>query len=196
MMQLVCPTVSLIKEYACHFADEPNTGQFALALQKLVAKFPRNDDLSDVCLKVAAINSMYATKINAVFVVAQHIHNLKIDDRLKRGERTLVDDIARVQIGEKVRINYSFSSKYCSWHNPDAFAKYDSYVDYLLWNYQLQDKFIRNDFKQSEMWGNYPRFMEILLTFREYFHLAEITLQELDDFLWLYGQKVYNAVHP
>ncbi len=29
MMQLVCPPVSLIKEYACHFADEPNTGQFA-----------------------------------------------------------------------------------------------------------------------------------------------------------------------
>lgn len=190
MKKLERPTVSLIKEYAIHFRNDPVTGQVDLALQNLTAKFPHNDELSDVYLKVAAINSLYATNIYAVFVVARHIHNLKIDARLDQDDWALVDDIAPVRIGDKVRNNYSFATKYCARHNPLAFAMYDSYVDTLLWNYQLQERFIENDFNRWDMWGNFPRFMEILLIFRERFDLQQVTLKELDNFLWLYGQEI------
>jgi len=62
---------------------------------------PRNENISDILLKVSVLNDFYATKIYKVFPVAKHILSLLIDDRLQRGDDTLVDDIKVVVIKGK-----------------------------------------------------------------------------------------------
>lgn len=59
---------------------------------------PENTDMSDILLKVAALNDFYSTNIFSVYPVAKHILSLNIDDRLKNGDVALVSDIQKVTI--------------------------------------------------------------------------------------------------
>lgn len=186
------PTPELVLQYARKF-DDPvtQTGQTDLALGKLFATYPANADLSDVMLKVAALNALYATNIYAIFQVAKHIHNLQIDSRLTAQDQTLVEAIARVQVsGDKKRRNYSFATKYCSWHSPEAFPIYDRFVDELLWRYALRDSFFGADpLGRNDFWNDYPTFVRTLLAFRNHYGLQQISSRQLDKFLWLYAQE-------
>lgn len=67
------------------------------ALDKLFFTLcPENTDMSDILLKVAALNDFYSTNIFSVYPVAKHILSLNIDDRLKNGDVALVSDIQKV----------------------------------------------------------------------------------------------------
>lgn len=57
------------------------------ALEKLFKKYaPSNKSLDEILIKVATLNNFYSTNIKSVYIVAQHIHNLDIDNRLKVGK--------------------------------------------------------------------------------------------------------------
>ena len=75
---------------------------------------PENTDMSDILLKVAALNDFYSTNIFSVYPVAKHILSLGIDERLKVGDVTLVSDIQKVNINGVGKNFYSFATKYCS----------------------------------------------------------------------------------
>ena len=79
---------------------------------------PSNEEISDILLKVATLNDFYSTNIFSVYPVAEHILSLKIDERLRQGDVTLVNEIQNVTINGVTRKFYSFSTKYCSHHNP------------------------------------------------------------------------------
>ena len=87
----------------------------------------------------------YSTNIFKIYPVAKHILNLNIDERLKSGDPTLVDEIAKINIGGKEKYFYSFASKYCSHHNQLDFPIYDSYVHKVLKNYRNDDMFFEFD---------------------------------------------------
>ena len=93
---------------------------------------PENTDMSDILLKVAALNDFYSINIFSVYPVAKHILSLGIDDRLKTGDVALVSDIQRVTINGVEKNFYSFATKYCSHHRPLDFPIYDSYVEKVL----------------------------------------------------------------
>jgi hypothetical protein len=160
------------------------------ALNRLFFKLcPKNNNISDVLLKVSALNDFYSTNIYKVFPVAKHILSLKIDSRLRRGDVTLVDDIKAVIISDKTINFYSFATKYCSHHKPLIYPIYDSYVDDVLRYYRKRDsfaKFGRDDLK------NYARFRSVLEQFRSYYHLDCYNLKELDKYLWQLGKKHFN----
>ena len=54
---------------------------------------PSNEEISDILLKFATLNDFYSTNIFSVYPVAEHILSLKIDERLRQGDVTLVNDI-------------------------------------------------------------------------------------------------------
>lgn len=54
----------------------------------------------------------------SVYPVAEHTLSLKIDERLRQDDVTLVNEIQNVTINGVTRKFYSFSTKYCSHHNP------------------------------------------------------------------------------
>jgi hypothetical protein len=66
----------------------------------------------DVLLKVSALNDFYSTNIYDTHAVARHIEHLRIDESLLSGDLSLVNRIAPVKVGKKVRNFYSFVTKY------------------------------------------------------------------------------------
>jgi hypothetical protein len=180
------PTVELVQRFINNFDKNDNLVVVEDVLSELFRRYPRNYILRDVLIKVTALNSLYSTQIYAVVEVAKHIVEADVDDDIQAGRADVVDKIARVEVGEKIRTNYSFASKYCHWHQPEMYPIYDSYVDQLLWAYRVQHKF--ETFNQADL-RYYPRYKEIVESFRKSYNLTQFGFKNLDKFLWGYGRE-------
>lgn len=184
------PTPALVRQYIRRF-DEGRDGLVDKALLELFRAFPENARLEHILLKVLGLNALYSTGIIAVPPVAKHILRLDIDTRLVEGAPELVNDIARTPTGDgKIRRNYSFATKYCSWHVPDAYPIFDSIVGKLISEYQRLDEFSAF-FWQYEL-SDYLRFKHTVEAFREHYGLTDFSFKELDKFLWLYGKEYFG----
>lgn len=158
------------------------------SLNKLFLQLiPNNTKIEDILLKCSTLNDFYSTNIFKVFPVAEHILELKIDDRLKDWDPTLVNDIATVTISWKEKNFYSFASKYCSHHNDEDFPIYDNYVDKILVYFQKRDKFYK--FKHTDL-KNYKIFKNVLLEFIKYYNL-DCWLKLLDRYLRQLGKQYF-----
>ena len=159
------------------------------ALDKLFfALAPHNTNISDILLKAATLNDFYSTNIFSIFPVAKHILSLNIDKRLKGGDENLVDEIKNVTINDTQKQFYSFATKYCSHHNPNDFPIYDSYVDKVLCHFRNKDNFSifnNNDLK------TYSIFKQVLCDFQKFYKLEEVSLKELDKYLWQLGKEYF-----
>jgi hypothetical protein len=183
---LVIPSPILISKYIAKFERLPAVAASDQAVSKAFQVFPRNERLEEVLLKVSVLNSLYSTNIFALYKVAAHIQGLQIDSKLAQQSLSVVEEIAQVDINGKARRNYSFASKYCSWHRPDFYPIYDSYVERLLWAYQKQDHFAT--FRLEEL-KNYVQYKAVHDQFRQHYSLMEFTAKQVDKFLWLYGKE-------
>jgi len=143
-----------------------------------------NCDDCNVIAKVAVLNALYATRIMNIYPVVDRILELKIDERLRAGDETLVGEIAHVRLGTRTRVLLSFASKYCAWHEPDQYQIFDSRVEAMLWGYQKRFGFAK--FRRWEL-REYPTFARIISQFREHFGLGEFNRKDLDKFLWMEG---------
>ena len=142
------------------------------ALNKLFVELcPKYNDISDILLKVAALNDFYSTNIYSVFSVARRIKDLNVDKRLDEGDVSLVNDIKEVMISSKVKHFYSFSSKYCSHHRPTFYPIYDSYVDQVLRYFRNRDKFYK--FKNGDL-KEYSAFKRVLAEFQKFYSMRFI----------------------
>lgn len=183
---LQTPSVDKVKA-ACERFDRENEAA-ELALAELFQQYPDNTDLRHVLLKVVAVNALYHTNIYALDTVARHIHtrSKEIDTALASGSPQVVDTIAKVIVRGKVHNFFSFATKYCSWHHPDKYPIYDSRVDSYLWNLQQQNRFAAA-FIHPHLW-DYPRFHNIMVTFRDFHGLGSFSFKEIDKFLYLQGE--------
>lgn len=149
---------------------------------------PNNVDILDILLKVSTLNDFYSTNIYSTYPVAKHIKSLNIDERLKVGDVSLVDDLQLVEINGKTRRFYSFATKYCSHHKPFDYPIYDSYVDKILCYFRNKDGFAY--FKNDEL-KNYERFKDLIIEFRKFYGLDKYNLKEIDQYLWQLGKKYF-----
>lgn len=158
------------------------------ALNKLFLEtYTINTAIEDVLIKVAALNDFYSTNIFSIYPVAKHIVDMNIDSRLKAGDLTLVNEIAKVASAEgKEHHFYSFATKYCSHHQPEKYAIFDSYVEKMLKYFRGVDRFY--DFKDTDL-KEYECFFETIQQFKKYYGLNMYSLKELDRYLWLLGKK-------
>jgi hypothetical protein len=150
--------------------------------------WPLNSNPNEVLAKVVILNHFYNLHIRNVLPVVDRIVELKIDDRLPKGEPTagdptLVDELAQVKFKGKIWHLFSFATKYCAWHQPKKFQIFDRYVDKMLWSYRgYIGKFRREDLY------NYEKFAEVIDKFRACFKLEAFSRRDLDKFLWLEGK--------
>lgn len=150
------PSAEQVEHYLRAWDELENYHLQEDALDKLFFTLcPGNTDMSDILLKVAALNDFYSTNIFSVYPVAKHILSLDSDARLKAGDVTLVSDIQRVIISNVERNFYSFATKYCSHHNPLDYPIYDSYVEKVLCHFRDRDKFA--SFKTPDL-KDYEKF--------------------------------------
>lgn len=101
--------------------------------------FPKNDDVTVVAMKISLIDvtnstnlSRHKSKISLVELAEKIVSIKDIDERIKDGDPTVVNEIAKAN-GE---INlFSFASKYCCYHNHNFYQKDDfAILDTVLMN--------------------------------------------------------------
>jgi len=147
-------------------------------------------------LKVVVLNRLYSTQIFNVYVAADHIYkkNEAIDAAMTAGLSEVVDDIAWMThpTSGKRRRNYSFATKFCSWHNPEFYPVYDSRVDQYLWMLNKASGFTKHLVARDDL-VDYPKFCRIINDFRNRYKLGEITLKEIDKFMWWQGELQQTA---
>ena len=190
MNELQTPTNELVEEYIDKFNKDERYYLADKAIINLFQKFPENKNLEDILLKISVINDLYSTNIFGTFIMARHIQQLNIDSGLQQGNADIVTTITsghgiRSKKNDKEINFYSFATKYCNWHNKDAYPIYDSFVDKILIAYRDKDSFSK--FKDIEL-KNFKRFKDIIADFKNNYSLTRYNLKEIDKFLWIYGK--------
>ena len=188
------PTARLVRAACERFDREESVVENAL--KELFSLFPGNGNLSHVLLKVVAVNTLYSTQIRAysetipnVVDVAQHIHKKarEIDAGMSAGSPEVVETIARVSVpGKGRRNNFSFATKYCSWHKPEAYPIYDRNVQRYLEFLQEKSDFAKG-FNVSAAYWTYAQFRGAMEGLRQHYGLGSFTFKEIDKFLWAEG---------
>lgn len=189
MMKIPNPSKDEVKKYLQKWDSLDNYVLQESSLDKLFLKtYPNNTDINDILIKASSLNDFYSTNIFSIFSVAKHILELNIDERLKAGDETLVNDIAKIIINNKNKNFYSFASKYCSHHYPTEYPIYDNYVERVLLYFKKRDKF--DDFTKEDL-KNYKTFKKILITFKNFYKIDEYDLKEIDKYIWQLGKEYF-----
>lgn len=184
------PSANEVRSYLEEWKALDNYVSQESALNKLFSKtYPKNVFLDEILIKVSSLNDFYSTNIKYPYLVAKHIYNLKIDEKLNAKDLNIVNKIADVKIGdEKSRYFFSFATKYCSHHKPDIYPIYDDYVKRMLKFFNKAYRFcdhIENNFKDCSS------FKATLISFQQCFGLGRFSLKEIDRYLWLLGKKSF-----
>jgi hypothetical protein len=107
---------------------------------ELFEKNPSNTSIDDIRTKISALKDDPDIKqLSGLDDMANHILKLNIDDRLKRGDLSVVEDIANITVNGKPYHFLHFASAYCNLHRPDVFPIYSEqhfnfYREYLRIN--------------------------------------------------------------
>jgi len=184
------PSVKDAEWFLEYWKNLPSYSNQEKALDKLFMGIcKRNDNIEDILIKCSSLNDFYSTNIFDIHTVAQHILSLKIDERLEDGDLSLVDEISHVEVNGKVHTFYSFATKYCSHHNPERYAIYDSYVEKVLLSMNSRDHFMK--FKQEEL-KVYETYMRVIKAFQQRYGLMQYNIKRLDQYLWQLGKWYFN----
>ncbi len=150
--------------------------------------FRSNRDLRCVIIKCSALNDFYATNIYRIAPVARKIvETVDFDERLARGDDSLVEEIALAD----GRRNYSFATKYCSHHYPILYPIFDRYVSDVLAELRRRNPGAFR-FRNKEALKFYPTFRGAIDDFREAYGLQEYSYKDIDRYLWQLGKTYYN----
>ena len=184
------PSVKDAEWFIKYWQELPSYNNQESALDKLFMELcPKNDNIEDILIKCSALNDFYSTNIFDIHTVAQHILSLKIDGRLEKGDMSLVDEIAHIEVNGKDHFFYSFATKYCSHHQPEKYAIYDSYVEQVLISMNKREHF--SDFKREDL-KDYSKYMSVIRTFQQCFGLMQYNIKQLDQYLWQLGKWYFN----
>jgi hypothetical protein len=173
------------------FEKEPETARAESTLRELIAIYRENTKIEHVLTKVITINALYHARVLDVDLHPLAVHISKIQDldaKLKQGNSDAVDAIWQSQ-GTKKHY-FSFATKFCSWHNQEAYAIYDLNMWEALRAYKSKE--LRFQFKDSEC-KDYASFHAIVKRFEAAYDLEGYSLKDVDKFLWLVGERLLKA---
>ena len=153
-------------------------------LADIFTKYPNNTTLAEVILKVNLLNAFYSTRILDIATVASHIMSIpNIDARIKCGDVTVVDDVASVNHNGKLLTHFSFATKYCSFHQPQKFPIFDSFIaecfSQLSKNNYFQKKFPKNTIRNC--YSDFKKFYDEFMTNQP---ALPKDYKEVDRYLW------------
>lgn len=182
---MILPTPTPVEvERASHaFTSDAPATSLHDAVRLAIATWSDNENLTHVSAKVLLIDRVFSTNVYHPATAVARIVSLRMDGALTAGDPDLVERIATPTEPGHKRL-YSFASKYCAMHRPDAYQIFDSRVERALWLYQLEHRF--GQFTRDDLW-KYAGFMAAVDSFQTRFGLHECTRLELDRFLWTVG---------
>jgi len=139
-----------------------------------------NNDKSTMLIKIILVDSLYNTNLSKTMSAIELVEQLfkknqesKLDEYIQQGNLEAIEiitDIAPKNI-------LSFASKFCHFHNKNAFPIYDSYACIALKKlFGYKDK------------RKYSEFANHINKIKQKFGTND--LERIDTFLWLYGLKL------
>ena len=163
--------------------------------------YHQNIKIGEVEAKVKLLNLFYSTGIQATVKMAQHILTLNIDERLEKGDLSIVEEIAKLPLdNDKIRFNYSFATKYCANHYPEKYPIYDYLVATLFGNLFANQKLLpyykctkkqtdkQNNSYTKSMFLNklrdYKFYVDVYKAFMKKYDLEHLSFREVDSYLW------------
>lgn len=176
-----------LKKYLTIFGDQEMYFVTDTRNLELFAKNPTNTSPDDVRMKVSAINDTEIRKLSIEEDVIDHIVKLNIDERLKRNDLTLVEDIAHITVRGQSYHLVHFASQYCNFHKPEVYPIYSSeHLDFYK-RYITENKLPLDAGKLD----TYEVFSKALNDLVSRLGLTgKMNYLQIRKFGWLYAEKV------
>lgn len=184
------PFETALKKYLAIFADQEMVFINDTRNLELFAKTPSNKTEDDIRMKISSISDdMEIKQLPNTDDLIKHILALHMDDRLNKGDLTLVDDIARVTINGIPYNLLHFASLYCTLHKPNVFPIYsDQHHDF----YRKYIKHFNLPLDPAKL-TTYPVFaaaLDDLITRTGV--KGKMNFIHMRKFGWLYADKVFQ----
>src|SRR5690349_9585148 len=113
-----------LKKYVDIFLNQEMYFVNDLKNMELFQQIPLNINEADVRSKLSAMNDTDISHHALMEDAIKHIISLKVDDRIKRGDLSVVEDISNISGQAKTFHFLHFASAFCNFHRPDVFPIY------------------------------------------------------------------------
>ena len=113
-----------LKKYLDIFTGQDMYFENDLKNLEVFKKYPLNINGDDIRVKLSSINDVDIRNNTLMNDTIIHILKLNIDERIERGDLSLVDEIAHISPNGKLYHLLHFASVYCNFHRPDTFPIY------------------------------------------------------------------------
>lgn len=136
-----------------HVKDDPKYGREGVLIDSALRQYPYNNDIAVVSMKICLIDLTNGTNLmrnlgtdGGLYDLAKRITEIDFDERVSKGDMSLVNELAK-WTKEKIGKNlFSFISKYCLYHNvhcydKDDFVIYDSVLAENINKYITDEEF-------------------------------------------------------
>jgi hypothetical protein len=194
-----------LEEYANKVKKDEKYGSEGEIINQALKSFPENKDKAIVAMKICLIDLTNSTNLNrnlgkfgGLSKLAKKITEINFDERVKNGDITLVDELAKwtkMEIGKNL---FSFISKYCLYHNihcynRDDFVIYDSVVSEYIGKYITDEeyekitgkKLYKNSFKKMKENFEYNEYVSVIDYIIKKNNISvENPHRKLDWFIW------------
>ena len=121
-------------------------------IQNYVKNNPHNISRAVVANKVHLLNSFYSTRVPVEEVVNNILKINNLDERLKDGDLSLVQEIVLC-----LKKDYlSFATKFCAMHNPNKFPIFDSFIN-RIFTYLNKNGFFKGTSASQDMFKNFTQ---------------------------------------
>lgn len=168
--------------YAKKVRDDIKYGGEGILIDEALKKMPLNTDRSIVAMKICLIDITNGTNLSrnlgkqgGLYKLSEKIINSNFDERVKVGDTSIIEEIARWTKKEFGKNLFSFITKYCLYHNvhcydKDDYAIFDSVVSKNLYRYISKDDFEKitgrklkaNSFFKMKDEYNYNLYLKVI----------------------------------
>lgn len=168
--------------YAKKVRDDIKYGGEGILIDEALKKMPLNNDKSIVAMKICLIDITNGTNLSrnlgkqgGLYKLSEKIINSNFDERVKAGDTSIIEEIARWTKKEFGKNLFSFITKYCLYHNVHCYDKddytiFDSVVSRNLYRYISKEDFEKitgrklkaNSFFKMKDEYNYNLYLKVI----------------------------------
>ena len=194
-----------LEEYTRKVEEDIKYGGEGKIIDEALKQFPYNTDKSLVAMKISLIDLTNGTNLSrnlgksgGLYKLSEKITKVDFDKRVKNGDLSIVEELARWTKKELGKNLFSFLSKYCLYHNvhcynKDDFVIYDSVVSNNIYKYITTDeykeltgkKLCKSSFVKLKDTFNYIEYIKVIdYIIRKNNITVEKSHRKLDWFIW------------
>lgn len=166
-------------------------------IQFVMNKYLGNESLKSTLEKCKIINSCYHARVSNEHLskLSEILNGNDIRKLIKDGEIKIVQKVAKISKEITGKYYYCFITKYCSWHNPEAFPIFDNIVFRVLKLINIEHNFLlyRKGTQLEPNGGDdknyYQNYVNVIKNSSKLFEACpDINFRNIDRYFWMKGK--------